>query len=73
MARSLHPPGSTSSQKMLPLLEVADSVTEESEAAQNWADDEKDELRPLDTPFQNESQPAAMIRIRKDYHGKNAR
>ncbi|XP_060114985.1 transient receptor potential cation channel subfamily V member 2-like [Heteronotia binoei] len=56
---------------MLPLLEVADSVTEESEASRNWADDGKDELRPLDTPFQNESQAAPMIRIRKDYRGEN--
>ncbi|XP_015264320.1 PREDICTED: transient receptor potential cation channel subfamily V member 2 [Gekko japonicus] len=57
---------------MLPLLEVADSVTEESEAARNWAEDGGDELRPLDTPFQNESQPAAVIRIRKDYRGNDA-
>ncbi|XP_077167971.1 transient receptor potential cation channel subfamily V member 2 [Paroedura picta] len=56
---------------MLPLLEVADSVTEESEAAQNWADDRKDELQPLDTPFQNESQSTAVIRIRKDYRGNS--
>nr|XP_056720995.1 transient receptor potential cation channel subfamily V member 2 [Euleptes europaea] len=55
---------------MLPLLEVADSVTEESEAARNQTDDGEDELRPLDTPFQKERQPAPKIMIRKDW-GKN--
>ncbi|XP_048375098.1 transient receptor potential cation channel subfamily V member 2 [Sphaerodactylus townsendi] len=55
---------------MLPLLEVADSITEESEAARNWEDDQGDELRPLDTPFQEESKPAPRIMIRKDW-GKN--
>ncbi|XP_054857617.1 transient receptor potential cation channel subfamily V member 2 [Eublepharis macularius] len=57
---------------MLPLLEVADSVTEESETTKRWPDEEEDELQPLDTPFQKESQPSSTIMIRKDYRGKNA-